>query len=1580
MGSDHTDNSRRAVPSAGMPWWMSVIAVLGIIAVVAALVGPLLLTSGVLKETYLTAQDADRPAETPGADMDPLDAPRRLACAEAMKRVDGSRIAGHIRFLAGCGSRVPGYPGCDKAADYVTEQLAGIFGPDAVITETFDVPTPVDLGARLRVVDGRQEIALYGLWPNDAKPNSLPEGGVEGALVYCRKGRPEDFNGKAIDDSVVILDFDCEDNWLLARELGARAVIVIGKGAVDSWQAQAKFSGSAVDAPRFWARDDDVPALLTLAASGARVQVTGAMAWRNASVRNVYAFLMPGQRAADKDPLVLQAYYDSMSVVPAAAPGAEQSCGVAALLEVARALAADRDQLTRPICFLATSAHNFSLAGEADWCYRHFGTGDDWRTFKFSYEPLEDVPYPAHSKQPIRYAVFMALDLSSHDRRVAARGGGTFTELPRPRYCRHYGRLLGAYAHALGREDLYLDATSTQFRDPSDYFPMAAVALGSEMPALLGRQAFAWMTPGDGRQWQDTPYDTPEKVDFANVTEQTRTIVGLVAAAGSGEKIADNQLVPENEGATVQGDVVWYDRKTNVFVPEGVVPGDALVLARLSPSTTFGPVRTTQATFAAQTSNPETGEPEGAKRFRFGLVRHGAKRGIWVRAYAFDREGRITFALSDGEQASGQYPTKGVGHGGVRVVTFPCRSLSVFSAIDPQYLTVPYETFVYGLNGAAPRDYGSYYLCDAWPSEQPPYCVGDAGARSVFIMPEAAVKMACGSQLFGVRFALTGAPEAILESDGRDLTTDDPTLAHAAEGDGYTFDEDFPNPLDAVTSGVIWHTAYKAARDFWSLNDLRLNEMAAHHIVNVRAADMHDQARRSLEDARTAIAKRDYGTYLGALRRAWGLATRNYGDVRYTVTDTVKGVVFYFALLLPFCFFMERLLFGFPDIRKRIAAIAGIFLVIFLILRIVHPAFGLSQQPYVILLAFVILIMALIVLAVVILKFSAEVKKMKVEAHGMYESDVGRLSATGAAVSIGVSNLRKRKWRTGLTAMTLTLLTFMVISLMTTTTRVVFWEIPRDYPGAYEGLLFRNRNLAGMQKTYLDHVRSAFAPHAEVFPRFWKHRQNGLLYCIDLTRDGRSATANAVLGMTGRDVETLGLPSVSGGHVRGFTGAPDEIILPDRLAEILGIAPEEAGRAEVVFAGIPRRVVGIVDTEKLNAMVDLDGEPILPSSPRPIMSHIAQQMMSELESQEDIAATDRLSAAHVIITDPGTVKALGGMLANISVRGFRDAETIRTAAEDFLSLASVNTFVSAGGDVSILSSFGTRIPMAPAGLVVTIAIAALIVLNTMLGAVHERTTEIGVYSSVGLAPSHIAALFMAESAVFATIGAVLGYLVGQTLAAVVQYFGIDIGISLNYSSISAVASTLLVMAVVMVSTIWPARMAAALSVPDVSRKWRIPPPDGDSWRFEFPFTVGGHDILGLYVFLANYFNSHSDASVGGFCADDVALARVDDDADRRHYRLSLRCWIAPFDLGISQRVWLDAIDTGEHNIFMIRVMIDRLSGDVDSWRRMNRGFLNLLRKRFLIWRAVPEDLKEQLRGQGVEAVEMTSAIPRSSAE
>ncbi len=256
----------------------------------------------------------------------------------------------------------------------------------------------------------------------------------------------------------------------------------------------------------------------------------------------------------------------------------------------------------------------------------------------------------------------------------------------------------------------------------------------------------------------------------------------------------------------------------------------------------------------------------------------------------------------------------------------------------------------------------------------------------------------------------------------------------------------------------------------------------------------------------------------------------------------------------------------------------------------------------------------------------------------------------------------------------------------------------------------------------------------------------------------------------------------------------------------------------------------------------------------------------------------------------------------------------------------------------------------------------------MTGAVYESAREIGIYSVVGLAPSHIGLLFLAESTVFATFGAVAGYVIGQISHLLMLQYGLLGGLTLNYSSLSAVWATVVVIGTVYLSTLYPARLAANMAVPDVNRQWQFPPPAGDHWSFDFPFTIGGAEVPSMYVYLKTVFDAYGEGSVGDFIAREVELSigeddplakpgTTRDDAAQPSYQISMRTWLAPYDLGISQQVSLRAIPTGEHRIYKIETHIERVSGDVVSWQRMNRNFLNVLRKRFLVWRTLPSGIR-----------------------
>ena len=112
-------------------------------------------------------------------------------------------------------------------------------------------------------------------------------------------------------------------------------------------------------------------------------------------------------------------------------------------------------------------------------------------------------------------------------------------------------------------------------------------------------------------------------------------------------------------------------------------------------------------------------------------------------------------------------------------------------------------------------------------------------------------------------------------------------------------------------------------------------------------------------------------------------------------------------------------------------------------------------------------------------------QKMKQKRAKVYQADVGRISASATAFSLGISNMKRRKIRTMLTCITLILLTFTVLSFTSVKTYLQFNRIPRSNKPSYEGALIRDRVWYPLEQPALDYIESEFSKGAIVSPRAW---------------------------------------------------------------------------------------------------------------------------------------------------------------------------------------------------------------------------------------------------------------------------------------------------------------------------------------------------------------------------------------------------------------------------------------------------------------------------------------------------------------
>ena len=1548
--------------------------------------------------------------------------------AQLAKSTPVSRVQETLGHLAGLGSRVVGYPGADEAARFIQDNFRDI-GLDDIEVHEYDVSIPMDKGGQLILPNTGEAVRLHGIWPNLVKTSTLPEGGVDAHLVDAGKGDYVAMDGFEVEGAAVIMDFNSGDAWINAAYLGASALIFVEPDSTVYLEGEKKFLSMPLDVPRFWVSKADGQLLRARlkADSSLKAHLEYQMDWERRSAWNIMGTIPGYDPLLKEDVVVLEGYYDAMSVVPSLTPGAEQAASATALLELARYFR--ENPPARTVVFLATSAHHIGLRGVDDFIQRYLRKEDPFIDhmlvrrvvdaalarnlidkegvqYRIGREEFtgkealvrhaiggnellvdriiedaiadellevegsalildgerfadsEELRSKALSDDEVRHQLyrqwvgpkgdslqvklFISLDLSTQTDELGVWNSNS--SFYYKRYFAPFGKNFMRYAkeisHELGyqQRDVLVNGISPEGGMSWSTFVPGEISVNSELVLATGTPALAFVTVNDARFLVDTPLDLAEKVNYGNLAKQIRVLSGMFHMA-----FEDPELFPDFK-MRLRDNLRSLTGRTMVFPRRSIVPDlprtGAVAVVRNGKMKSYKGVRGEYYEIVDET---------GA----FYVNRIRVNR-VQIEGYYMDPiTGQIVYAPDKGVQGDEAYPmlvTMDWRDKEWMVILFPCIAYNFFDIVDPLYLTKLGGVTVFDESNSAPVEYG-------FTTGEGPSALNEP-VGVLFARPGSSIKMGFGAGLMGFRSLLLNAT-SITDRD-------------KAEGEGFE-----------IRSGVSFaRTTYQAAKDMWTLDESRMRELKSFAIENQRLNSLHERARTELDAAELAQSEKRWGDFVRHTRAAFGLESRAYPDVKSTQNDVVQGIIFFMALVIPCAFFTERLIVTAGTIKNQILGFVGVFMVIWTILWLVHPAFQLSN-PFVILLAFVIIALAVLVMSIISGRFNEQMKKLRTEVAVIHDTDVSRSSASVTAFQLGISNMKRRKTRTILTFLTLLLLTFTVLSFTSISTGMRFNQIQRDNEGLYEGILIRSKAWNPMEDSVLEYALSNFGQVGVVAPRSWYSNKSKAH--IKMKSGERAHNALGVLGLTPqeREVTALDRALIAG---RWFEPGEEKVcILPSDMISSgnLDIPLEEVGTAQIRVFGDYFTVIGVIDSRRMKDLKDLDDEILTPAD-FAVTGGQAVQEMAEEEQREKQGLEDtkvvikpfvHLEPANTLIIPYETLRSVGSgnPLQSVAVR-FNEGVDERAQVEDFLSRLAVTLFagIKETGDeyvkVSIYSSLGMTTFSGMSNLFIPILIASLIVLNTMMGSVYERFREIGIYSSVGLAPGHIAWLFIAESCVYSVLGVVAGYLSGQIIAKVLIELNLLAGFTLNYSSLSAVLSCMLVMAVVMLSTIYPARKASQMAVPDVTRKWKLPPPDGDEWKFEFPFTVSGHEVLGLNVFLMGYFDSYSEESIGTFYTDGANLS-CDTTPAGELYAIDMNIWLAPFDLGVSQHVTLQAIPDAEHNIYTVGLNLQRLSGEEASWRRVNQRFMNVIRKQFLIWRTVDGDAKEEYRRQGSSLLE-----------
>ena len=1081
--------------------------------------------------------------------------------------------------------------------------------------------------------------------------------------------------------------------------------------------------------------------------------------------------------------------------------------------------------------------------------------------------------------------------------------------------------------------------------------------------SCFGLKAVTWATLDSTRPRADTPQDRAERLDWSRLAPQVEATRRLIARLVSDKDFAV-ESPPTPRWNRVTGKVV--DTSPGEPVPQLPMEGYLTTLVHGVVQGSFANVQYMPVVPGLRRHEFVLTGVDG--RFRFDhldIPDNAWHARLFVQSWLLGDDGAIVRSLDLCQSGRTVRMNANVGTKGLqplRAVAFTCGEVTALQLFDPRFLlNLPAGTIFDANRVGQPQRMGFALY---------------AGQMACQLEPATRWYAVLRSGITRNRMALLNMADP-----------DDPGAAAGAERQairGFRVGQVLPMGPDRLS-----------AVDLYRLDRRRLRAYRQAGIVSEPVEALQRRTEGLLRQARQAEQADDGAGLSRAAAGALANEIRVYQAVRSTADDVIRGAIFLLLALVPFSFAMERLLFSTPYIYRQIAGTLGIFAVMAGVLWSFHPAFKISGQPMVIIMAFGIIAMSLLVISMIYSKFEAGLAEAR---SGRAESSAARTARAGVlvtAIRLGIANMRKRKLRTALTGITVVLITFSLLCFMSTSSYTGHRDYRLDAAAPYTGVLIRQPSLRPMSAAVRTYLANILGEDRTVAARFWwcDPTQDNWRIHVRNSRTGKQVSLKAALGVSGTEGRFVG-PGRLLGLARfcpnwerfAATADPDNppqrygCYLAESAAEELGLKqPNEelppGGR--VVLAGRELDVIGVYDSVALDReAADLDG-----LSPMPMdygrlspdqrnrardmnLSVITSELAAgaALTGREDLPAC---SSAAVIIVPEGALQGLRqASLRSVAV-ATADGEEARQLAMELTRRFAFPIYYADGGGVRVVAS-SPMLPTAPKSLLIPLLIGGLMVFNTLLSSIAERRREIYIYTSLGLAPIHVAALFLAEALTYGLMGSVFGYVVGQGAATALGGLGLMGSLTLNYSGTQAVTVMVMVLAVVVLSSLVPAYLAGRIAVPASEMRWQVPRPVGDTICDCLPFTVTARTAGGVLMFLHEYIDAHREGSIGHFSSDALRAFRAAGGPGVGAIGLDATVWLAPYDLGVRQDVRLAIRPTADEDVYEIHVELGRQAGQVRNWHSLNRTFLGDLRRQLLGWRKLKTDRVLRYIRQGAE--------------
>jgi ABC-type multidrug transport system ATPase subunit/ABC-type lipoprotein release transport system permease subunit len=452
-------------------------------------------------------------------------------------------------------------------------------------------------------------------------------------------------------------------------------------------------------------------------------------------------------------------------------------------------------------------------------------------------------------------------------------------------------------------------------------------------------------------------------------------------------------------------------------------------------------------------------------------------------------------------------------------------------------------------------------------------------------------------------------------------------------------------------------------------------------------------------------------------------------------------------------------------------------------------------------------------------------------------SGIAFLSSLTSTFSLATRNLKRRRLRSSLVLISILTLVFGFTAFTTFQARTLVMVRrmlpPYPNPEPPEGLMVAAPlgsdyvlSASMVEALRADPLVSSVAPKTETIPM----DINSPL--AQLISKGYNITVFGAIGLSSDEVRMNHLDAAVINGTYGLEGdntSLQAILISAIAARQLHVTIGDKVEFTIYsnFLTVNYTVIGILDDRIFEGIIDLDGQSIRPYvQQQEEVYHMSPDKMVVFNWKELL----RLGIGSARITRINVQTRSGADIMSLSYK--------LTKKWHCPVYASVNNSVQIFlYSLEYSLSGGMVVPM-------LMALVGLNVLACTLNGIYERRKEIATLSLVGLNPSQISYIFLAESGLVAFVGGAIGYLLGLGGPRLLLSLGGPGFLTEKVSWMWSVAVILMAVVVSVSASVIPAMKASTIATPKLPLKWKLEhlPAKGDAWQLHMPQLVSQLEI------------------------------------------------------------------------------------------------------------------------------------------